>query len=183
MATHRAARRFGRFGSAVAESRGLVAAGGPFTGISQQGLARAFAVGPCGCEVGQRFCAAVPNSTGESGKLTVVGSERVLDDCLVLARATSPRAEHRLLPDGDGNVVVHPPGSAGPICITPGLQRFLPPVCNTGELPGGFSRSVGTMGPISSSITAGSSWNFQAWHRDALAGISNFTDACSVTFR
>ena len=75
-----------------------------------------------------------------------------------------------------------PPGSAGPICITPGLQRFSPPVSNTEDMPGGFSRVVGTTGPTSGLITAGSTWSFQAWHRDGTFP-SNLTDAMSVTFR
>ena len=34
------------------------------------------------------------------------------------------------------------------------------------------------------SVTPGSTWNFQAWHRDStpLGASSNFTDAVSVTF-
>ena len=69
------------------------------------------------------------------------------------------------------------------LCVTPGLVRYLPPVSNTNEFPGGFSRVVGTAGPQSSNITPGSTWNFQAWHRDSMAGTSNLTDAVSVTFQ
>jgi len=65
----------------------------------------------------------------------------------------------------------------------PGLQRLQPPVSDTSELEGGFVREVGTSGPISSAITPGSTWGFQAWYRDAEAGASNFTRAVRVTFR
>ena len=75
------------------------------------------------------------------------------------------------------------PGSAGPICVTPGLLRLLPPVSNTSELPGGFSRAVNTSGPQTGNITGGSTRGFQAWHRDSMAGISNLTDAIRVTFQ
>ena len=37
--------------------------------------------------------------------------------------------------------------------------------------------------PISAAITPGSTWNFQAWHRDFAAGVSHFTDAVGVTFQ
>ena len=84
---------------------------------------------------------------------------------------------------GVGTNTFIPPGSAGPICIAPGIKRYLPPVSNTNELPGGFSRSVGTMGPISGNITAASTWNFQAWHRDSMAATSNLTDVVSVAFQ
>ena len=59
---------------------------------------------------------------------------------------------------------------------------MLPPVSNTTEVPGGFARAVGTGGPHTGSITPGSTWNFQAWHRDALAGTSNLTNAVAVAF-
>ena len=62
-----------------------------------------------------------------------------------------------------------------------GLLRYLPPVENTTELAGGFTRSVGTSGPVSGAITAGSTWNFQAWHRDG-TGDSNMTNAVSILF-
>jgi hypothetical protein len=82
---------------------------------------------------------------------------------------------------GTGMNIFVPNGSAGPICVSPGLKRYLPPTSNT--LGGSFSRDVGTTGPISGNITAGSTWNFQAWHRDQVAGTSNFTNAVSVTFQ
>ena len=62
---------------------------------------------------------------------------------------------------------------------------FAPPPNNTNPHPGGFDRQVGTQGiqhPVSVHITAGSTWNFQAWHRDSAAGTSHFTDAVSITF-
>ena len=67
---------------------------------------------------------------------------------------------------------------------TPGLLRYLPPVSNTNELPGRLlSRDVGTSGPdLEHASPPGSTWNFQAWHRDSAAGTSNFTDAVSVKF-
>jgi len=80
---------------------------------------------------------------------------------------------------GQNSVV--PPGSSGPLCILGnGLVRLLPPVLDSG--PGGsFTHAPGTTGlPIIGSITAGQTWNFQAWFRDP--GTSNTTDALSITF-
>jgi hypothetical protein len=65
--------------------------------------------------------------------------------------------------------------------VAPGIRRYLPPVNNTTQLGGGFSRDVGTTGPESGEITPGSTWGFQAWYRDSGGG-SNLTDAVSVTF-
>jgi hypothetical protein len=116
--------------------------------------------------------------------MIVAGSAAVVDDDLALTAIHLPRtANIGYFVMGSGMTVFTPPGSAGPLCVTPGLLRYLPPVSNTSELPGGFGRVVGTRGPVSGNLSAGSTWNFQAWHRDALAGTSNLTDAVSVTFR
>ena len=115
---------------------------------------------------------------------SVTGSDVVADDDLVLtATQLPPESNIGYFVMGHGMNVTNPPGSAGALCVTPGLLRFLPPVHNTQDLGGGFTRSAGTSGPVSGNITAGSTWNFQAWHRDQLAGTSNLTDAVSVTFQ
>jgi len=134
-------------------------------------------------ELGERICSpAVPNSTGQPGRMDVEGSPVVADDVLFL-RATElppqPNIGYFLM--GTGSNTFTPPGSAGPICVAPGLRRFLPPVANTTELGGGFARSVGTSGPVSAAIAPGSTWSFQAWHRDG-GSPSNLTDAVSVLF-
>jgi hypothetical protein len=135
--------------------------------------------------LGTRYCSpGVANSSGLPGVMRLTGSDVVSDDDLTLVATQLPtdsNVGYFLMGTGMNTFV--PVGSAGPICITPGLQRYLPPVNNTDELPGGFSRVVGTSGPVSGLITGGSTWNFQAWHRDATAGLSNLTDAVSVTFQ
>ena len=133
--------------------------------------------------LGTQICSpAVANSTGFPGVMAVTGSDIVADDCLTLAATQLPTTSNiGYFLMGTGTNTFTPPGSAGPICIAPGLLRYLPPVENTTELPGGFSRVVGTAGPISGNITAGSTWSFQAWHRDGM-NPSNLTDAVTVTF-
>ena len=92
-----------------------------------------------------------------------------------------------------------PPGSVGPICVAPGIQRYLPPVSKTSEtitfhdiggtpmtLTGqGFSRAaLGAGGhPVGANIGSalGFHWSFQAWHRDS-PGFSNLSDAIGVDF-
>ena len=138
----------------------------------------------CG-EIGTRYCSpGEVNSSGAPGAMRVQGSTVVADDDLTL-RATQlpPESNIGYFIMGQGMNTFVPPGSSGPICVSPGLLRFLPPVNNTTELNGGFERTVGTSGPVSGNITPGSTWNFQAWHRDFLGGDSNLTDAVSVTFQ
>jgi len=134
--------------------------------------------------LGTRYCdPAVPNSTGQPGDLVVVGSATVAaDDLLLRATQLPPASNIGYFLMGQGTNTFTPPGAAGPICITPGLLRYLPPVNNTTELGGGFERSVGTSGPVSSAIQPGQTWNFQAWHRDGM-GLSNLTNAVSVAFQ
>jgi hypothetical protein len=136
-------------------------------------------------ELGTRLCSpAVPNSTGAPGSILVFGSDVAADDQLLLWATDLPTESNiGYFIMGTGTNTFTPPGSAGPICVAPGIRRFLPPVHNTDELAGGFLREVGTSGPISGNITAGSTWGFQAWHRDAMAGASNLTDAVQVTFQ
>jgi len=113
----------------------------------------------------------------------VTGSDVVSDDDLTLTALRLPPANNiGYFIMGTGMNTFVPPGSSGPICVAPGLRRYLPPVNMTQELTGGFARTVGTSGPVSSAITAGSTWNFQAWHRDGMSP-SNLTDAISVTFQ
>jgi hypothetical protein len=99
---------------------------------------------------------------------------------------------------GTGQNTFVPPGSAGPICVAPGLKRFLMPASMTSEtivyhnpfngtpttdVAQGFSRAVLGAGATEfiGVITPGSRWNFQAWFRDT-PGLSNLSDAVSVDF-
>ena len=135
--------------------------------------------------LGTAFCSpAVANSTGSPGELSVRGSAVVSDDDLLLTAHELPREPNTgYFLMGLGNNVVVLPGASGPMCISPGFLRILPPASNTGELDGGFARAVGTSGPVTGAITAGSTWNFQAWYRDERFVTSNFTDAVAVTFQ
>lgn len=134
--------------------------------------------------MGTRYCTpASSNSTGQPGRLDISGSVLVADDDLTLTATQLPTGSNvAYFIMGTGMTASTPPGSIGPICVAPGIRRYLNPPNDTNELPGGFSRSVGTTGPVSSNITPGSTWNFQAWYRDSAAGTSNFTDAVSVDF-
>lgn len=143
---------------------------------------------PCG--LGETYCEAMSNSTGLAGRMVVRGSPEVAWDDLNLLAAQlpfEPNLGYFIM--GTGMSSFTPPGSEGPICVSPGIKRFLGPAENTTELrnyfgsyTGGFFRDIGTSGPVSGFITAGSTWNFQAWHRDQIYQTSNLTDAVSVTF-
>lgn len=129
-------------------------------------------------------CPAVPNSTGATGRMYVTGNDLVAaDDLTLTALGLPPQPNIGYFLMGTGSNTFVPPGSAGPICVAPGIKRYLPPVDNTAQLGGGFQRTTGTTGPVSGQITGGSTWSFQAWHRDSMAGSSNLSDSVSVTFQ
>lgn len=137
-----------------------------------------------GCE-GTRICSpGVPNSTGLGGELIAFGTNDATGGQFnLLATALPPSANLGYFIAGTGSNTHVPPGAAGPICVGGGaLLRLLPPVSSTAELSGGFERNIAASAPQWSQITAGSTWNFQAWHRDGM-NPSNFTNAVSVTFQ
>ena len=184
-----------RFGWSVAVSEDEVLVGAPCersaaTGVNgDEGDDSLTAAGAAysfdlDAHLGERVCSpAVPNSTGHPGSVSVLGSDVVADDDLTLiARDLPSESNIGYFIMGQGSSTFTPPGSAGPICIAPGILRYLPPVENTTELQGGFAREVGTSGPISGLITPGSTWSFQAWHRDGTQP-SNLTDAARVVFQ
>ena len=173
----------GSFGKAVSIDGGLAVVGAAtedLPGRVNAGAGYTFDVRT----PGSVYCSpAVPNSTGMFGRMVLFGSDVVAENSLSLAAIDLPvsaNVGHFIMGTGTQSFV--PPGSVGSICVAPGIKRYLP-VQSTSEHPGGFSRTVGTRGPVSSYVTAGSTWNFQAWHRDAASGTSNLTDAVSVSFQ
>ena len=75
------------------------------------------------------------------------------------------------------------------LCLGGGIGRYVGPgqILNSGaaglfQLPLDLTLTPTPTGLVA--IAAGETWNFTAWHRDAVAGsvTSNFTDAVAVTF-
>lgn len=141
---------------------------------------------PCGTtfqnSLGTTYChPATPNSSGRPGAVIVSGSDVVADNELMLWALELPITPNPgLFLLGNTQDIVHPPGSAGPLCVGGQIVRL--PLDSTGQLPGGFRRTLDLTGNHGSVITAGSTWNFQAWYRDGM-GPSNLTNAVSVPFQ
>ena len=129
--------------------------------------------------IGMSYCdPANANASGLPGTLAVFGSRAVADDHLILvADQLSPGPTHFMM--GAGTNTFTPPGFLSPICIAPAVRRF--PQQPYGGLGGGPHRSVGTNGPITNAITAGSAWSFQLYYAGILG--PNFTNAVRVVFR
>jgi len=136
-----------------------------------------------------RYCAAVPNSTGLTGRLEVYGNNRVVNNNVQLAASNLPpqRLGYFLASTGQGNVI--PFGSQGRLCLAQPLVRFAGAgqVLNSGA-QGTFALQLDltsfSAGPGFIGVAPGDTWNFQAWHRDPGASTTtNLTDAVSVRFR
>ena len=90
---------------------------------------------------------------------------------------------------GDGSSTVsQPPGAKGDLCVVGGscLGRYDKDVGQIDNL-GLFSTDIqnAASNPCQGAvnITAGSTWNFQYWHRQPMGQPATFSDAISVTFQ
>ena len=86
--------------------------------------------------------------------------------------------------------MANPGGSDGNLCLGGSIGRYVGPgqIVNSGAtgsftLPLDLTQTPTPTGLVA--IAAGETWNFQAWHRDAVGGFatSNFTDGLAVQFQ
>jgi len=140
--------------------------------------------------LGTTFCAAVPNSTGDIGRLSASGSVSAASNHLDL-RATGlpPNTAGFFVTSATQNPTgTIPPGSQGRLCLAGSIGRYLGPgqVQNSGPA-GTFRLSLDlTLTPVpvgTVSVMAGDTRSWQAWHRDVNPTLtSNFTAALAIQF-
>ena len=150
------------------------------------GFIESLAVG----NIGVPFCdGAVPNSTGLPGELNAAGSALLSHPNLRLTASSLPPQVFGIFGTSQTTTAVIAPNSIGLLCLGGSVGRFTAP----GQIvqadgAGTFSIDVLTNAlPTPTGQTSalpGSTWHFQAWHRDSQAGVgtSNFSRAVSVTF-
>ena len=140
---------------------------------------------------GTSYCGpAVANSTGAPGIIFATGSTQAALNSLVLRAESLPNnAFGFFLTSQTQGFVMNPGGSTGHLCLGGAVGRYVGPgqILNTGttgeiSLTLDLAQTPTPTGLVA--IQAGETWNFQAWHRDAVGGVatSNFTDALSLTF-
>ncbi|MEM8711761.1 MAG: PQQ-binding-like beta-propeller repeat protein [Planctomycetota bacterium] len=142
-------------------------------------------------EIGSQYCSpAVVNSTGQPASVRAFGSSSAADNNLSLLFRDLPPGS-TLLPVGSRMTGFVPMAgtSQGTLCLSGGVGRFDEP----GEIRVASSSGQAavqlelTQFPTPGGLitaTAGETWNFQAWYRDANPTVtSNFTDAVAVTLR
>ena len=140
--------------------------------------------------IGTSYCMTNTNSTGTTGLLTAEGvTATAANDVVLTATQLPANAFGYFITSQTQGFVMNPAGSAGNLCLTGALGRYVGPgqVLNSGA-PGSFSLVLDlTMTPTPMglvSVIAGETHNFQAWHRDSDAGVatSNLTNGLSIDF-
>jgi hypothetical protein len=145
-----------------------------------------------GASIGVNYCGpAALNSTGTPASIAALGSDVRSEDNLSLLATGLPGGTFAFfLASLRQGSVAQPGGSQGNLCLGGSIGRYVGP----GEVR--RARSDGTTslqldvdtvpqptGPYSAS--AGETWHFQAWYRDALGGVAtpNLSDALGVLLR
>jgi len=148
--------------------------------------------GSCGGSgsVGTPYCTANNNSTGSTSALGASGTPLVASNDLSLEASSLPvNSFGFFLASLDSGFVANPGGSAGNLCLGGSIGRYVGAgqIKNSGST-GAFALALDlTQVPQPTgfvSISAGETWRFQAWHRDAVGGsaTSNFTNGLEVSF-
>ena len=154
-------------------------------------VAASFAVGADPTAVGQSYCGpGAPNSIGMSAAMFGLGSTEAADNQLEIgATGLPPFSFSFFIVSTAQGFVTQPGGSQGNLCLSGAIGRYTGPgQIQQSNLAGNIALTLDitqTPQPLGFvSVTAGETWNYQAWYRDSTpAGASsNFTDGLSVTF-
>jgi len=150
-------------------------------------------VPPSSTGVGTPYCSpAVVNTSGNSATLRASGSAVASANNLTLVSSDMPANQFGffLTSMNQGNIP-NPGGSQGVLCLSGTIGRYV----GAGQIMNGGAGGTFSLplnltqtpaGPVFVAISAGQTWNFQAWFRDIGPmgqPWSNFTDGLSVTFQ
>ncbi len=137
--------------------------------------------------IGGNYCSTNQNSTGQAGEMMATGSATAADNNVTLIARNLPSLEFGFfLTSLTQGFVANPGGSQGNLCLAGDLGRYNMPVLQSnasGILAQAIDLTMTPTGAGPTSILAGETWNFQAWHRDLNPGpVSNLTDGLSILF-
>jgi len=130
------------------------------------------------------------NSTGVPAEIIAIGNPVAAGNNVTLEASDLPLNSFGFfLTSQTQGFVANPGGSQGNLCLGGGIGRYVGP---------GQIQNSGTGGTISLaldltltpqptgfvSVSAGETWNYQAWYRDAVGGsaVSNFTNGTELVF-
>jgi len=145
-----------------------------------------------GCApIGTPYCAAVPNSSGQTARIRACGSETVAaNDVTLTAFQMPPSTFGIFVVSTMQGFVQMPGGSMGNLCLGGQIGRYTAPgqILDSGLL-GRFSLAIDlSQTPTPSAFVAvqpGDTWHYSTWFRDTVGGVqtSNFTDGVSITYQ
>ena len=143
-----------------------------------------YAAGP---PIGQSYCTAVPNSTGQIGNLEAFGSPIAANNGVSLVASSLPPYEFGLfLTSATPGFVPAAGGSMGNLCLGGAIGRYVQPgqVMNAGAagviaLPIDLTQTPQGAGFVS--VLAGQTRSWQVYHRDGVT--SNYTRGLSIMFQ
>jgi hypothetical protein len=129
-------------------------------------------------------CASNRNSTGASGRLDAYGSHGAADELVLLVASSVPNGMVGFfLMSATTTFLPSFGGSQGNLCLGAPQLRLMRTVGLVVDFEHEARLDFGTL-PGGTRITAGSTWHFQFWHRDANPmPTSNTTERLSLTFR
>ena len=134
-----------------------------------------------GCTGGTTvYCTSLPNSTGDTATLSLVGSTSVGDNNVVFVSTDLPANQPGVFYYGDGTM--NTPFGNGIRCVGGSALARLGPT-STG--PAGIAAKQLNLGTIIDphvQIAGDSTWYFQFWFRDPSAGGVNFSDGLQIDF-
>ena len=128
------------------------------------------------------------NSTGASGALLLVGSDRASDNDLQLSVSNLPPGVFGMAVNSDvAGFTPSAGGSDGTLCLGGIIGRHVNQVSLSsaeGHVALPIDLTSVPRGPSSAAVLAGQTLRFQWWHRDANPSVtSNYSDSRSLTFR
>ncbi len=142
-----------------------------------------------GTGLGNKFCTAELNSTGQGAHIFATGSDVVVDNAFTLHTQFLPQGSFGYFLSSMSQVFVpNPGGSQGNFCIGGGpVGRFNANIVNTGMGSTVMLLTDLTAWPQPNGlvvVSPGETWNFQYWYRDANPNaVNNFSDAVEVLFQ
>ncbi|MEZ6015343.1 MAG: VCBS repeat-containing protein [Planctomycetota bacterium] len=136
-------------------------------------------------------CESLPNSTGATGTLEVVGPFAVGSTSASLAAGSLPPGVTTMFLVAPAiGAPIQPPGSEGRLCLSGGIGRFFGPGQVQTSSAGGtvqLTLDADALPQPTATVAAvaGETWSFQAWHRDtgATGATSNLTNAAFAIVR
>jgi hypothetical protein len=143
-----------------------------------------------GAPIGATTCAGATNSTGNAGRLTLMGEVALAANSLTLNAAELPPGTLVLfLASRAGALVPSPGGSTGVLCLGGAIGRFQGP----GQVQQASATGQAALAVMVASlptptglvpIVSGETWHFQAWYRDTVGGAatSNLSAAQRALF-